>query len=110
MSLDGTENERMKIAAQTSREAAKLYGLYLLHCGLLKPLGRPPCHVQVKNVQNRADCSGQGFKLWNAGEKIYTECFVPSKQVTNKRLQHIKKNILILLDYMYVNNKNQLYK
>ena len=66
----------------TCREAAKLYGLFLLHCGLLKPLGGSPCHVQVKNNKSREDCRGQCFRLWNAGEKIYTECYIPSRLVS----------------------------
>ena len=34
-----------------------------------------------KNNKSTEDCHGQCFRLWNAGEKIYTECYIPSRLV-----------------------------
>jgi hypothetical protein len=74
--------ESIKLAAKSRREATKLYGLLLHHHGFLKNLGGSPCCVAVKQAGNSNDTTGQCFKLWNAGEKIYAECFLPPKRVS----------------------------
>ena len=73
----------MSIAAVGRREAAKLYGLVLKHFGLLKHLGGNPCRVQVVKKGNDHDSPGQCFKLWDAGEKIYAECYISPKRVSS---------------------------
>ena len=51
----GSDGEEVNIAAKSMREAAKLYGLVLKHRGTLRPLGHPPCEVNVviKQPNNR---------------------------------------------------------
>ena len=68
--------------ASTRWEAAKLYGLYLKHSGILKHLGGTPCRVQVKMCTSANDHLGQCFKLWDACTKIYAECFVSHNRVS----------------------------
>ncbi|XP_028396961.1 uncharacterized protein LOC114520904 isoform X2 [Dendronephthya gigantea] len=70
----------LKVMASTRREAAKLYGLYLKHSGILKHLSGNPCHVRVKISSSVTDHLGQCFKLWDACAKIYAECFVSPKR------------------------------
>ncbi len=79
--MDGMEKDGMMIAARSAREASKLYGLYLHHCGFLKPLGGIPCRVQAKQLESQEDILDNCFKLWNTGSKIYAECFIPPKMV-----------------------------
>ncbi|KAJ7371615.1 hypothetical protein OS493_024292 [Desmophyllum pertusum] len=67
-----------KIVAKTRREAAKLYGLVLHHRGKLRALGDRPCVIQVE--ENIPNLNGQSFRAWNAGNKIYVECFIPSRR------------------------------
>ena len=70
------------VMASSRREAAKLYGLYLKHSGILKRLGGTPCRVRVKISASANDHLGQCFKLWDASTKIYAECFVSHKRVS----------------------------
>ena len=63
----------------------KLFCLVLKHCGLLKHLGGIPCRVQVIQKRNY-DHPGQCFKLCNAGDKIYVECFITPKRVSSNIL------------------------
>ncbi len=76
------EIDSMEIAAKCRREAAKLYGLLLKHHGLLKHLGRTPCLVKIVLKGNTNDSHGQCFKLWDAGDKVYAECFITPKRVS----------------------------
>ena len=79
VSMDGDGVLGAKIGAKTAREAAKLYGLILHHCGKLRALGDRPCVVQVEEVGNSS--SRQSFRTWFAGDKIYVECFIPGRRV-----------------------------
>ena len=83
------------VVASSRREAAKLYGLYLKHSGILKHLGGNPCCVRVKISASANDHLGQCFKLWDTCNKIYAECFV-----SHKRVSYI---LYFRLLYVYVN-------
>ncbi|KAJ7386902.1 hypothetical protein OS493_006936 [Desmophyllum pertusum] len=76
--LDG-DAAGTKIVAKTRREAAKLYGLVLHHRGKLRALGDRPCVIQVE--ENIPNSNGQSYRAWNAGNKIYVECFIPSRRM-----------------------------
>ena len=60
------------VVARTKREAAKLYGLILHHCGRLRALGDRPCVIQVDESNNS---NTQSFRAWKAGNKIYVKVF-----------------------------------
>ena len=60
------EKDTMKVAGSSCREAAKLFGLLLLHCGLLKPLEGTASCVGVKRLSEDENSTGQCFKLWNS--------------------------------------------
>ena len=87
----------MTISASSGRGAAKLFGLFLLHCGLLKPLGCTPCCVSVKKANDDEYYVGQCFKLWNAKNQIYTECYIPPKKVGMESMNQVlcKHKVLI---------------
>lgn len=70
------------VVAKTTREAAKLYGLILHHRGRLRALGDRPCVIQVD--ENKPNPNTQSFRAWNAGNKIYVECFIPGRRVSEK--------------------------
>ena len=76
--LDGDAAAGTKIVAKSRRGAAKLFGLVLHHRGKMRALGEKPCVIQVEEANNP---SGQIFRAWNAGDKIYVECFIPSRRV-----------------------------
>ena len=80
--VEGDKKKGLKIMANTSREAAKLYGLYLKHSGSLTKLGGIPCCVRVLQFSVVNDHLGQCFKLWDTGAKIYAECFISPKTVS----------------------------
>ena len=71
-----------KLVARTKREAAKLYGLILHHRGRLRALGDRPCAIQVD--ENKPNSNTESFRAWNAGNKIYVECFIPVRRVSEK--------------------------
>ena len=89
------------IMASTRREAAKLYGLYLKHSGILKHLGGTPCRVQVK-ISMSNDHLGQCFKLWDACTKIYAECFVSHYRVSYMFYIYIKYLPYVSLTITYI--------
>ena len=83
MRLDGDAASAvvgMTIVSKTRREAAKLYGLVLYHHGLLRALGEWPCVIVVEDNKG----NGQSFRAWNAESKIYVECVVPGRRVSEK--------------------------
>ena len=92
--LDG-DAAGTKIVAKTRREAAKLYGLVLHHRGKLRALGDRPCVIQVE--ENIPNSNGQSFRAWNAGNKIYVECFIPSRRVSESISVSITLFIIIIL-------------
>ena len=79
----------MTIASSSDRVAAKLFGLFLLHCGLLKPLGCTPCCELVKEANDDEHYVGQCFKLWNANNQIYTECYFTPKTVGMESMNQV---------------------
>ena len=80
MSRDGDEEESL-ITASSTREAAKLYRLIPTHCGILESVGGEPCLVKVE-FYNSDHQGPQTFKVWKRDDKIYVECFIPSKRVS----------------------------
>ena len=64
------------------RETAKLYCLILYHRGRLRALGDRPCVIQVD--ENKPNSNTRSFRAWNAGDKIYVECFIPGRRVSEK--------------------------
>ena len=76
--LDGDAAAGTKIVAKSRREAAKLFGLVLHLRGKLRVLGEKPCVILVEEASNP---SRQSFRARNAGDKIYVECFIPSRRV-----------------------------
>ena len=86
----GSDGEEINIAAKSMREAAKFYGLVLKHQGTLKPLGHPPCEVNVvtKQPNNHKE---KRFKLWNAENKIYAQCFMTKKNVSKHPIKSVIK-------------------
>lgn len=70
----------MKIMAKSRREGAKLFGLVLQHRGILRHLGDRPCVIQVSSSADGSN--SERFRAWNAGDKIYVECFIPSRRVS----------------------------
>lgn len=67
------------MVVKTRREAAMLYGLILHHCVKLIALGDRLCVVHVEEVGNST--SNLSFHRWFAGDKIYVECFIPSRRI-----------------------------
>lgn len=74
--------DAINVAAQSRREAAKLYGLVLNHSGALNKMGGDPCCVRVQLAEN-LDERGQYFKLWSAAEKIYAESYISPQTVSS---------------------------
>ena len=68
--LSTLESVLMLLPPTDEKEAAKLYGVYLWHKGVLNWLkeGNKPVNVVVKNKRLMAT-----FSLWRNKEKIYTE-------------------------------------
>ena len=70
----------MKIMAKSRREGAKLFGLVLQHRGILRHLGDRPCVIQVSSSADGSN--SERFRAWNAGDKPYVKCFIPSRRVS----------------------------
>ena len=82
----------MGIVAKSRREAVKMFGLVLKHYGILKYLGGFLCCVKaVLKEKSCSDTYGQCFKLWDAEDTIYAECFMTPQRV---RFLYFSSNIV----------------
>ena len=70
------------VVARSKRGAGKLYGLILYHRGRLRALRDRPCVIQVD--ESKRNSNTQSFRAWKAGNKIYVECFIPARRVSEK--------------------------
>ena len=70
------------VMARTKREATKFYGLILYRRGSLRAIGDRPCVIQVH--ESKPNSNTQSFRPWKAGNKIYVECFIPARRVSEK--------------------------
>lgn len=89
----------MNIVATSLKEAAKLYGLVLKHGGVLKPLGSRPCEIHVKETNNGDifySKNEKSFKVWDAGNRIYGQCFISKRDVS-----YLKFYKLLTLFHLY---------
>ena len=73
----------LEIYCKSSREAAKMYGIVLSHCGILDNLSGDPCVVNVSEHGMLLKETHQTFKLWRTEQGIYAECEVPSCRVSS---------------------------
>ena len=83
------------VVARSKREAAKLYGSILYHRGRLRALGDRPCVIQVD--ESKPNSNTQSFPAWKAGNKIYVECFIPTRRVSEKYV--VSASISLDLNY-----------
>ena len=65
------------------KEAVKLFGLVLMHYGLLNSLTGAPCRVAVASSTQSLDKDAwQKYNSWRARSRIYVECTTPKPRVS----------------------------